>query len=167
VRSTVFTLLLTAAAALGAAEQRFSLGLEGLPLTEETPASESAAEDLRHHLTVEVSEDGFDDALVYSAALEPRSEQEFRLALWNSPMGRLHYERAAADAMLGREGLVSGGRMQGLGLATSTLGDGGPGGIELVMKTKWSELTFSDKVQAGIEASFLSALVYYMAANAD
>jgi hypothetical protein len=82
-------------------------------------------------------------------------------------MGRLHYSQAAGDAMLGRQGLVSGGRMQGLGLATSALGDGTPGGLELVMKTKWSELTFSDKVQAGIEASFLAALVYYMAANAD
>jgi hypothetical protein len=165
--AAVFTLLLIAAAAVGEAEERFTLGLEDLPLDGETSGSTAGPDPFRDGLSVEVANEGASDALVYSAALDPRSEQEFRLALWSSPMGRLYYSQAAGDAMLGRQGMVSGGRMQGLGLATGAIGDGDPGGLELIMTTKWSEISFSDKFQAGIEASIAAALLYYMATAAD
>jgi hypothetical protein len=166
----VLALILTAAAAVGVAQDRFTLGLQNLPLAADAPgttASGGRFDPFRDRLTLELAEQPVGEALVYRSALTSRSEQEFRRALWHSPMGRLHYERAAQESMLGREGLVGGGRMHGIGLATSAIGDGDPGGLQLMMQTKWSELTFSDKLQAGMEASFLAALLYYMAEYAD
>jgi hypothetical protein len=151
------------------AQGRFTLGLEKTPFASgeagaaAVVVSSSAPEGLA--IELETSPGGAD--LVYRSALEPISDREFRRALWTSPLGRLYYQRAAEEAMLGREGLVGGGRMVGLGLATTALGDGSPSGLQLVMREKWSELTFSDKVRAGVEASFLAALVYYMAETMD
>jgi len=71
-------------------------------------------------LEVELADDSR-EALVYRAAMTPTSESEFRLALWNSPMGRLYYARAEAEAMLGREGLVHGGHSLGVGVATTAI----------------------------------------------
>jgi hypothetical protein len=169
-RSLMVLLVSLMIAVAGAAGERFTLGLEDLPLDGDiggSTAPGAGQDSLRDHLIVEMVRDRFDDALVYSSALDPRSEQEFRLALWSSPMGRLYYSQAAEESMLGRQGLVGGGRMQGIGLATGAIGDGDPGGLELIMKTKWSELSFSDKFQAGIEASIAAALIYYMATASD
>jgi hypothetical protein len=70
--------------------------------------------------------------------------------------------------MLGRQGLVGGGRMLGLNMATTALGDGSRGGLgKLVAGERWHELTVKQKIQAGVEASFLAALLYYMAQYAD
>jgi hypothetical protein len=169
-RSLVFTLILAAIAACGTAQDRFTLGLEELPIATESAASEplepvaaGRSFDLRESAARKLDND-----LVYTAALTPRTESEFRLTLWNSQMGRLHYHRAAQRSLLGREGLVNGGRMEGLGMATGALGDGDPGGLQLLMKQKsWKGLTTGDKVRAGVEASFLAAILYYMSENFD
>lgn len=106
--------------------------------------------------------------MVYRSAAAPRTNQELRLALWGSPMGRLHYERAAAESMLGREGLVGGGRMAGLGMATAALGDGDPGGLQLLVTGEsWKSLSPTDRAQAGLQASFAAALLYFMADSVD
>jgi len=83
-------------------------------------------------------------------------------------MGRLYYSRAEAEAMLGREGLVHGGRMMGLGMGTSTLGDQGNSSLGfLAHGGNWSELTLGEKFAAGAEASFLAAIIYALASYAD
>jgi len=166
-RSLACTLVLFAVAVCGTAQDRFTLGLEKLPIARESaadkPVGNGPSFDLRESAATRPDND-----LVYIAALKPRTESEFRLTLWNSPMGRLHYDRAAQESMLGRQGLVNGGRMQGLGLATGAIGDGNPGGLQLLMKQKsWKGLTAGGKVKAGVEASFLAAILYFMAENID
>ncbi len=167
-RAFVISLAVTSIAAAGAGQDRFTLGLAELPLaTAPATAGEPGTGVVAVTGGLELEAISEREGLVYQAALTPTSEREFRLALWDSPMGRLHYARAEQESMLGREGLVGGGRMIGLGMATTALGDGDPGGLQVMMRHRWSELTLGDKVQAGIEASFLAALIYYMAEYAD
>jgi len=105
--------------------------------------------------------------LVSRSSATPRTIHEYRLALWDSPMARLHYERAAAESMLGREGLVGGGRLLGLGAATTALGDGAPGGLRLLLAGEtWKSLSLGEKAEVGLEASFVAALFYFMADSA-
>jgi hypothetical protein len=169
-RHIVLILIAVAAAVPAIAQDRFTLDLEELPIADKSTASASLPP-VEEGLSLGLSDSagmGPGDDMVYIAALKPRTELEFRAALWASPMGRLHYHRASKEAMLGREGLVNGGRMQGLGMATSAIGDGDPGGLQLLMKQKsWKGLTLGDKVKAGVEASFLAAILYYMAENYD
>jgi len=49
-------------------------------------------------------------------------DRAVRMALWNDPMTRLLYAMAAEESMIGRTGLVNGGRMLGAGLAMTALG---------------------------------------------
>jgi hypothetical protein len=109
------------------------------------------------------------EVLAFQAALEPRSPEERTRALWDSEMGRLHYALAAEQAMLGREGLVNGGRMMGLGMATAAIGDGDPNGnLGLVLgRQRWVELNANQKLQATVEASILVALLAFMVTNAN
>jgi hypothetical protein len=156
-----------ALAATAASGDGFSLGLADLPIA--TPATGDSDEALPStgELSVELA-DGSRDALVYRAAVTPASPNEFRLALWNSPMGRLYLSRAEAEAMLGREGLVHGGRMTGLGLGSAVLGDQSSSALgHLAGGGSWSELTLGEKFAAGAEASFLAAILYALAEYAD
>ena len=68
------------------------------------------------------------EVLAFKAALRPRGAKERAQALWNSDLARVYYALAAEQAMLGREGLVNGGRMAGVGLGTAGIGDGDPNG---------------------------------------
>jgi hypothetical protein len=84
-------------------------------------------------------------------------------------MGRLYYALAAEQSMLGREGLVNGGRMAGVGLGTAGIGDGDPNsalGLAL-SRGKWAEMSANEKFQAGVEAGLLGALIAFMVSYAD
>ena len=109
-RSAILTALVVTAVLPAAAQDRFSLGLDALPLEPATvlPLDTGDSQGLELEVAAESRE-----ALVYRSALTPKSPREFTLALWNAPMGRLYYSRAEAEAMLGREGLVHGGRIEG------------------------------------------------------
>jgi len=159
-------LLALAAAATAAGGDSFSLGLVDLPLEAAAAAAEQAALPGSDELTVELTDDSR-DALVFRAALIPSSPSEFRLALWNSPMGRLYYARAEAEAMLGREGLVHGGHSLGVGVATTAIGDGSSGLGFLLGGGSWSELPPGEKFAAAAEASILAAILYGLVEMAD
>jgi len=80
--------------------------------------------------------------------------QEFRLVLWNAPMGRMQYELARQRAMFGREGLVHGHRPIGIGLEGAALGAGPSGmGLNGLLNggARWSEMSLGERAQAGIE----------------
>jgi hypothetical protein len=80
--------------------------------------------------------------------------QEFRLVLWDAPMGRLHYELSRQRAMFGREGLVHGHRAIGIGLEGAALGAGssqtGLNGL-LSGRTQWGEMSAGERVTAGVQ----------------
>ena len=109
------------------------------------------------------------EVLAFTAALRPVSGKERIQALWNSDMARVHYALAAQHAMLGREGLVNGGRMAGVGLGTAGIGDGDPNGAlgMALGRGRWAEMNANQKLQAGIEATILGALLAFMISNAD
>lgn len=164
-RSAILTALVVTAVLPAAAQDRFSLGLDSLPLEPATvlPLDTGDSQGLELEVAAESRE-----ALVYRSALTPKSPREFTLALWNAPMGRLYYSRAEAEAMLGREGLVHGGRMTGIGLAPSAIGDGSRSSLSfLASGGSWSELTLGEKFAAGAEASFVAAFLYALASFAN
>jgi len=169
IRNLALVAAMSAIAVAAAAQERFTLGLEDLvPGDDIGSVASRAPEGFGLSLDLVEAGHGPADDMVYVAALKPRTELEFRTALWSSPMGRLYYQREQQTSMLGREGLVNGGRMQGLGMATGAIGDGDPGGLQLLMRERsWKALTLGDKVKAGVEASFLGAILYYMAENFD
>lgn len=160
----ILAALSLAVTATAAAQDGFSLGLDKLPLDAVVAAPTGAGTD---GLELELDDDSR-EALVYRAAVTPASPTEFRLALWDSPMGRLYYGRAEAEAMLGREGLVHGGRMIGLGMGAAALGDQSSSSLGfLAGGGSWSELTLGEKFAAGAEASFLAAILYALVEYAD
>ncbi len=164
-RSVILAALIIIAALPAAAQDRFTLDLDTLPLVQPTIEIPKAVPDgnLDLHLT-----DDQRYALVYRTALTPKNSKEFTLALWNAPMGRLFYSRAEVEAMLGREGLVHGGRMTGLGLATTAVGDGSQSSLSfLASGGTWSELTLGEKFAAGAQASFVAAILYALVSYAD
>ena len=168
-RHTVLLMLaLAAAAALpAAAGDGFSLGLVDLqiaiPVSTGAGAAAADADDLQLELA-----DGRRDSLVFQASFTPSSEAEFRLAMWNSPMGRLYYGRAEAEAMLGREGLVHGGHSLGVGMTTFAVGDTPSTTLGfLVDGTKWTELSTTEKFTVAAEASFVAAILYGLVELAD
>ncbi len=165
-RFAAFLLALAAAATAGAGDG-FTLGLEALSLDALAAASEPAVLPAPDGLEVELADDSR-EALVYRAAMTPTSESEFRLALWNSPMGRLYYARAEAEAMLGREGLVHGGHSLGVGLSTTAVGDYSSSSLGFLADGgEWSQLTASEKFAAAAEASILAAILYGLVEMAD
>lgn len=109
------------------------------------------------------------ETLAFQAALHRQSPKERTEALWNSDLGRVYYQMAAEQSMLGREGLVNGGRMAGLGMATAGIGDNDPNGaIRLALgRHKWAEMNANQKVQASVEVGFIAALLYFMVSNAN
>ena len=168
-RHTVLLMLaLAAAAALpAAAGDGFSLGLVDLqiaiPVATGAGAAAADADDLQLELA-----DGRRDALVFQASFTPSSEAEFRLAMWNSPMGRLYYGRAEAEAMLGREGLVHGGHSLGIGVATTAIGDASSSSLGFLLEGgEWSKLTATEKFAAAAQASFVAAILYGRVEMAD
>lgn len=158
--------LLVAFAAPAAAGDGFSLGL-----TEMDFSSEASPEKRPGAVALEPDdvppERG--EVLAFRAALQPRSSAERTQALWNSDMGRLYYALAAEQSMLGREGLVNGGRMAGVGLGTAGIGDGDPNSaLRLALsRGKWAEMSANEKFQAGVEAGLLGALIAFMVSYAD
>jgi len=165
-RFAVLLLALAAAAAAGA-DDGFSLGLVALPLDALAAAGEDALLPATGDMKVELV-DNSRDALVFRASFTPSSESEYRLALWNSPMGRLYYDRAEAEAMLGREGLVHGGHSLGVGMATFAVGDTPSTTLGfLVDGTKWTELSTAEKFTVAAEASFVAAILYGLVELAD
>jgi hypothetical protein len=166
-RRTAILLLALAAAAAAGADDGFSLGLVDLPLEAAAAAAEAAVLPATSDMKVELV-DSSRDSLVFRATFTPSSESEYRLALWNSPMGRLYYGRAEAEAMLGREGLVHGGHSLGVGMATFAVGDTPSTTLGfLVDGTKWTELSTAEKFTVAAEASFVAAILYGLVELAD
>jgi hypothetical protein len=96
------------------------------------------------------------------------SEREFRAALWDSPLGRVHYHLASEQAMLGREGLVHGGHMLGLGMATTAIGDAPTSGIGLMVHgTPWSQLSTSQRVRSGFDIAISAGILYAIVQGID
>jgi len=162
---TLVTLLLASMTLPAAAGDGFTLGLAEIDFTTADTAEPSGPGVMVDASIVERRA----ETLAYQAALRPVDPTERTEALWGSEMGRLYYELAAQQAMLGREGLVNGGRMTGVGLATAGLGDGDPNGAlgMALGRGKWVEMNANQKLQAGIEASILGALIAFMISYAD
>jgi hypothetical protein len=165
-RTLAGLVLAVVAPASAAAGDGFSLALEALPLDTLWAAGEAAVLSETDGLEVELADDSR-DALVFQASMIPSSPAEYRLALWNSPMGRLYYSRAEAEAMLGREGLVHGGHTLGAGMATTAVGDTKSGLGFLLGGGSWSELPPSEKFAAAAEASIVAAILYGLVEMAD
>jgi len=149
-----------------AAEDGFTLDLAEMDFTAEDSAE--TPDNVASMVTDEIPPERA-EVLAFSAALRPRTGKERTQALWNSDMARVHYALAAQHAMLGREGLVNGGRMAGVGLATAGIGDGDPNsalGMALD-RGKWAEMNANEKLQAGVEATILGALLAFMVSYAD
>jgi len=150
-----------------AAENGFTLGLDAMdfsaPESAQTPEP-SLTQMVSDEIPAERAE-----VLAFQASLHVQSPDERTQALWNSDLGRVHYALAAEQAMLGREGLVNGGRMAGVGLATAGIGDGDPNSaIGMALgRGKWAEMNANQKLQAGVEASILGALLAFMVSYAD
>lgn len=108
-----------------AAEEEFTLGLAEMDFTaEETAVTPDGVDAM---VTGEVPPERA-EILAFKAGLRPSSGKERSQALWDSDLARVYYSLAAQQAMLGREGLVNGGRMNGVGLGTAGIGDGDPNG---------------------------------------
>ena len=108
-----------------AAEEEFTLGLAEMDFTGEE--SVNTAEGVEVLVSGEVPPERA-EILAFKAGLRPSSGKERAQALWDSDLARVYYSLAAQQAMLGREGLVNGGRMNGVGLGTAGIGDGDPNG---------------------------------------
>ena len=150
-----------------AADDGFSLGLTELDFSTE-PATENSPRNLSE-LSLQDSSAERSEVLAFTASLKPRSPSQRTEALWNSDLGRVYSALAAERAMLGREGLVNGGRMAGLGMATAGIGDGDPNGAlgMALGRGRWAEMNANQKLQAGVEASILGALLAFMVSYAD
>ena len=149
------------------AEDGFILGLAEMDFS--APESAQVSEP---NLTEMVSDEipaEHAEVLAFQASFHVQRPNERTLALWNADLGRVYYALAAEQAMLGREGLVNGGRMVGVGLATTAIGDGDPNGaLGLALRRgKWVEMNANEKIQAGVEASILGALLAFMVSYAD
>jgi hypothetical protein len=147
-----------------AAGDGFTLGLSEMDFSGGTTVDQPA--DLGAMVSGDEPE-GQLEVLAFQAALRPKNPQERTLALWNSEMGRVHYALAAEHAMLGREGLVNGGRMLGVGLGTTAIGDNDPNGSFILGRHKWAEMNANQKFKAGIQVSILAGIVYGLATLAD
>ena len=65
------------------------------------------------------------------------------------------------QAMLGRGGLVHGGHMLGIGLATTAIGDAPRSGIGLLMHTgSWVELSPKERFRSGFDIALSAGILY-------
>jgi hypothetical protein len=95
-------------------------------------------------------------------------DREFRLALWSSPLGRVHYQMVSEQAMLGREGLVGGGHMLGVGTSLYALGASQPNPrLVPTREHPWREWSTREKVEAVTAGGLIAAILWQLAANAD
>ncbi len=95
------------------------------------------------------------------AAWSLQSEREYRAALWNAPLGRVTYQLSAEDAMLGRTGLVHGGRMIGLGMSATAIGGAPSSGLHLMMDgAKWSELSNGERFRVGFDVAITGGIIW-------
>jgi len=149
-----------------AAQDEFTLGLAEMDFA--AGETDGPADDSILLPTDDISAEHA-EVLAFQATLQNQSPEDRTEALWNSDYGRLYYELAAQQSMLGRQGLVNGGRMAGVGMATGTIGDGDPNGaLGLVLgRQKWAEMNANQKVQAGVEAGIIAALLAFMISNAN
>jgi len=96
------------------------------------------------------------------------SEEELKAALWDAPLGRVRYQLARQQAMIGREGLVGGGHMLGVGMASSVLGDGRAQGVELLLSGKtWSELSNKERFKASVQVTLWAGVLAAIANELD
>jgi hypothetical protein len=149
-----------------AAEEGFTLGLAEMDFA--AGATDGPADDAILLTTNDVPPERA-EVLAFQAALRPRSAKERTQALWNSDMARVYSALAAQQAMLGREGLVNGGRMAGVGMATAGIGDGDPNGAlgMALGRGGWAEMNANERLQAGVEATILGAILAFMVSNAN
>lgn len=162
-----FVVLLVALVALpAAADDGFTLGLADMDLST-TDARKIADEPIVMSSDDVPAERA--EVLAFQASLQIQRPGDLTEALWSSELGRLYYEAAAQQSMLGRQGLVNGGRMAGVGMATAGIGDGDPNGaLGLILgRQKWAEMNANQKIQAGVEAGILGALIAFMVSNAN
>ncbi len=162
----LFALLVALMALPVAAEDGFTLGLAEIDFSVEAPVE--TPNTVGAMVTGEIPAERA-EVLAFQAALRPGNARERTQALWNSDMARVHYALAAQQAMLGREGLVNGGRMAGLGMATAGIGDGDPNGAlgMALGRGRWAEMNANEKLQAGVEATILGAILAFMVSYAD
>jgi len=149
-----------------AADDGFTLGLAEMDFSAEK--TQKLAGDIASLAADEIPAERA-EILAFQASLTHTTGAERTEALWNSDMGRLYYAMAAEQSMLGREGLVNGGRMAGVGLGTAGIGDGDPNGAlgMALGRGKWAEMNANQKLQAGVEAGILGALIAFMVSNAN
>ena len=102
--------------------------------------------------------DGVFDA---ASVLRVRSEREYRAIFWSDPMARMRYAMAAEQAMLGREGLVHGGHMVGIGLGNAVIGDGSRSGMGMLLDGRaWSEMTGAERARAGFDVALTAGILW-------
>ena len=97
------------------------------------------------------------------------ADRELRIALWESPLGRVSYALGAEQAMLGREGLVHGGHMLGAGMTLQALG-GAPATEGLMLPSKerpWREFSTREKIETVAYGGVLAAIVWQLIEQAD
>jgi hypothetical protein len=104
-----------------------------------------------------------------ASAVPVDPEQEFRLALWNSPLGRVHYQLASEQSMLGREGLVGGGHALGAGLSMYAIGGAGsqPPLLFPTREHPWREWSTKEKVKAAAYGGIVAAILWQLVEMAD
>lgn len=130
------------------------------PATEvaETPSPQRFSLDLELAFENDDDRDGVFDA---ASVLRIRSEREYRALLWSDPLARVRYNMAAEQAMLGREGLVHGGHMVGIGLGNAVIGDGSRSGVGLLLDGRaWGEMTGAERAQAGFDLALTAGILW-------
>jgi hypothetical protein len=155
-RTTIASLIVMSACVAGFAQQP-------APDTalHDDASSEHAAHERRMTLNLE-SAIGSQLPWMDQAKLLHLSERQQRAELWNAPLGRLYYNMASQQAMLGREGFVNGGQPLGLGMTTLALGDARHRGVQLLLDgTPWGALPPGQGLRAsfGIASAIAMAIV--------
>ena len=152
-RTTIAGLILVLACGVAFAQRP-----SGEAATTGDPHPDPAAHERRLSLNLE-SAIGSELPWIDQAKLLNLSERQQRAQLWNAPMGRLYYNFAAQQAMLGREGLVNGGQMLGLGMSNLALGDARHRGVQLLLDgTPWGALTPGQQLRTGFGIASAIAL---------
>jgi hypothetical protein len=96
------------------------------------------------------------------------SQEELKLALWSSDLGRVRFHLAAEASMLGRGGLVHGGSTIGIGMGLSALG--GAGDRPAYWPTpeqRWRDLSFGDKAKTVASGALVAAIIWQVLSEAD
>ena len=155
--AVVVAALSGAAQEAGIAEEPVVADGEPAAAVAENPAPQRFTLDLEVTFENEAADGVFDAASV----LRIRSERDYRALLWSDPLARVRYDMAAETAMLGREGLVHGGHMVGIGLGNAVIGDGSRSGVGMLLDGRgWSELSGAERVQAGFDVALTAGILW-------